>query len=381
MKIGIDISSLIYQRGVSRYTGDLVRALLKEKNTQLFLYGSSLRQQKILKTELRKVLRNVTPDRYDLKLQHFPPSFLAKLWQFGLNPVSKQFSQLDVFHSWDWLQPPDKKIPLVSTIHDLAIIRYPAVAHPKVLKMHQHSWQILRDRKAQIIAISNSTKHDIMRFLEIPEQNISVVHEALPTQIAEISQDLSDKPELVSYLKQKLQLNKPYLLFVGTREPRKNLARLIQAWLPLANDYQLIIAGEQAWDDSAQISKNPNLRFMGRVTDQELAVLYHHSELFVYPSLYEGFGLPVLEAFAHGVPVVSSDIPAIREVAGNAAELCNPQDEESIRQAIEKVLNEKKADSEARMKKMIIRLQLFNWQKTALQTLAVYQKAIDNFER
>jgi len=381
MKIGIDISSLVYQRGVSRYTGDLVRALAKEKNTQLFLYGSSMRQQKILKAELRKVLRNVTPDRYDLKLQSFPPSFLAKLWQFGLNPISKQFPHLDVFHSWDWLQPPDKNIPLVSTIHDLAIIRYPKVAHPKVLKMHQRSWQLLRDRQAQIIAISNSTKNDIMRYLEIPEKNISVVYEALPTQVAETSQDLANKPDLVAFLRQKLQLNKPYLLFVGTREPRKNLARLIQAWLPLANDYQLIIAGEQSWDGSEQISKNPNLRFMGRVTDQELAVLYHQSELFVYPSLYEGFGLPVLEAFAHGVPVVSSDIPAIREVAGNAAQLCNPLDEKSIQQAIEKVLNEKKLDSEQRMKKMIIRLQLFNWQKTALQTLAVYQKAIDNFER
>ena len=381
MKIGIDISSLTYQRGVSRYTGDLVRALAREKNVQLFLYGSSLRQQKILKNELRKVLRNVTPDRYDLKLQSLPPSLLSKLWQFGLNPIGSHFPKLDVFHSWDWLQPPDKNIPLVSTIHDLAIIRYPEVAHPKVLKMHQRSWQILRDRQAQIIAVSNSTKNDIVRYLEIPEKNITVVHEALPTQVAEISRDLAQKPELVAFIKQKLQLNKPYLLFVGTREPRKNLARLIQAWLPLANDYQLIIAGEQAWDGSELISKNPNLRFMGRVTDQELAVLYHQSELFVYPSLYEGFGLPVLEAFAHGVPVVSSDIPAIREVAGNAAELCNPLDETSIRQAIEKVLNEKKLDSEQRMKKMIIRLQLFNWQKTALQTLVVYQKAIDNFER
>lgn len=380
MKIGIDISSLTYQRGVSRYTGDLVKALVKEKNTELFLYGSSMRQQKVLKAELRKVLRNVTPDRYDLCLQNFPPSFLAKLWQFGLNPISKQFPHLDVFHSWDWLQPPDKNIPLVSTIHDLAIIRYPQVAHPKVLKMHQHSWQILRDRQAQIIAVSGSTKNDILRYLEIPEKNISVVHEALPTQVAEISQELADKPDLVSFIKQKLKLNKPYLLFVGTREPRKNLARLIQAWLPLANEYQLIIAGEQSWDGSEQISKNPNLRFMGRVSDYELAVLYHQSELFVYPSLYEGFGLPVLEAFAHGVPVVSSDIPAIREVAGNAAELCNPLDEKSIRQAIEKVLSEKKLDSEQRMKKMIIRLQLFNWQKTALKTLAVYQKAIDNFK-
>ena len=379
MKIGIDISSLAYQRGVSRYTSDLVKALAKEADTEMFLYGSSFRQQKLLKTELRKVLRNIMPDRYNVKLQAFPPSILAKIWQLGLNPIKKQMPSIDVFHSWDWLQPPDQDLPLVSTIHDLAIIRYPKVAHPRVLKMHQDSWRILRKRQAQIIAVSESTKSDILRYLEIPSRCVSVVYEALPTQVAEISQELADKPELLFSIKQKLKLDKPYLLFVGTREPRKNLARLIQAWLPLAKDYQLIVAGEQSWDGSEKISQNPNLRFLGRVTDYELAVLYHNSELFVYPSLCEGFGLPILEAFAHGVPVVSSDIAAIREVAGNAAELANPMDENSIRQAIEKVLNEKKIDSENRMKKMIIRLQLFNWQKTARQTLAVYKRAIEDF--
>lgn len=379
MRIGIDVSSLAYQRGVSRYTSDLVRALAKENNTELFLYGSSLRQKNLLNNELRKTLRNILPDRYNIKLESYPPSLLAEIWKLGLNPIQKHFPNLDLFHSWDWLQPPDEKLPLVSTIHDLAIIRYPNVAHPKVLKMHQESWKKLRSRKAQIIAVSESTKSDILRYLEIPSRYVSVVHEALPTRITEISQELDNKPELFLSIKHKLQLNKPYLFFVGTREPRKNLARLIKAWLPLAKDYQLIIAGEQSWDESEKITHNENLRFLGRVDDYELAFLYHHCELFVYPSLYEGFGLPVLEAFAHGVPVVASDIPAIKEVSGNAAELSNPLDENSIRQAIEKVLNEKKVDSDNRMKKMIIRLQLFNWQKTARQTLEVYQRAIDDF--
>lgn len=379
MKIGLDVSSLVYQRGVSRYTSDLIKALAVEKNAELYLYGSSLRQQKLLKTELAHALRNIVSDRHQLKLQAFPPSLLDKLWRLGLNPIKKILPEIEVFHSWDWLQPPDKQLPLISTIHDLAIIRYPEVAHPQVLKMHQRSWQVLRDRQAQIIAVSEATKKDILRYLEIPAERITVVHEALPTRVAEISRELANRSELVASVKKRLQLDRPYLFFVGTREPRKNLTRLIKAWLPLAQDYQLIIAGEESWDGSATITTNQNLRFLGRVTDLELAVLYHHSELFVYPSLYEGFGLPVLEAFAHGVPVVSADIPAIREVAGNAAELVNPEDEQAIRQGIEKVLAEKKTDSEARIKKMIIRLQLFNWQKTARQTMAVYKKALENF--
>ncbi len=379
MKIGIDVSSLVYQRGVSRYTSDLVRALAMEKDTQLYLYGSSLRQQKLLRQELRHTLRNVVSDRYQLKLQSWPPSLLAALWRLGLNPIRQQLPGIEVFHSWDWLQPPDRNLPLVSTIHDLAIIRYPQVAHPLVLKRHQASWKSLRERKAQIIAVSEATKRDILRYLEIPEKHVTVVHEALPTRVAEISRELGNRGELVQSIRQRLKLDRPYLFFVGTREPRKNLERLIRAWLPLAKDYQLIIAGEESWDASAKISSDPNLRFMGRVSDLELAVLYHHSELFVYPSLYEGFGLPILEAFAHGVPVVAADIPAIREVAGNAAELVNPEDETTIRQGIEKVLTEKKADGDARLQKMIIRLQLFNWQKTARQTLDVYRRAIEDF--
>lgn len=378
MKIGIDVSSLPYQRGVSRYTSDLVRALALEKNTQLYLYGSSLRQHRLLQQELRNALKNVLSDRYQVQLDYFPPSLLDKIWRLGLLPIKSRFPELDVFHSWDWLQPPDRQLPLVSTIHDLAIIKYPQVAHRQVLKMHQAAWLQLRRRQAHIIAVSQATKMDILRYLEIPSSRVHVVHEALPTQVAVISQELSKRPELMTTIKQRLQLQRPYLFFVGTREPRKNLKRLIQAWLPLAKDYQLIIAGEESWDDSAQISTNPNLRFLGRVNDFELATLYHHAEAFVYPSLYEGFGLPILEAFAHGVPVIAADIPALREVAGNAATLVNPEDEQAIRTGIETTLNENQADSEARMKRMIIRLHLFSWQKTAQATLAVYQQAIND---
>ena len=177
-------------------------------------------------------------------------------------------------------------------------------------------------------------------------------------------------------LKNRLQLDRPYILFVGSREPRKNLKRLIKAWQPLAKDYQLLVAGEAAWDDSKAF-KNPQLRFLGKVSDLELATLYHYAELFTYPSLDEGFGLPILEAFAHGVPVLSSDLPVIKEVAGNAAELVNPNSIEAIGDGLKKILNEKKAASETRMQRMIIRLHLFNWQKTARQTFAVYQQTLE----
>jgi len=136
------------------------------------------------------------------------------------------------------------------------------------------------------------------------------------------------------------------------------------------------VAGEKAWDRSATFHQK-HLRFLGHVGDLTLAVLYHYAELLAYPSLDEGFGLPILEAFYHGVPVLSSDLPVIKEVAGNAAHLVNPESVEDIRAGLEFLLNEDQAASSIRLKKMIIRLHLFNWAKTARSTLKVYQTAID----
>lgn len=375
MKIGLDVSSLAYSRGVARYTGNLLRALAQLPEQQLYLYASSARQQDKIRRAISHYLADVENKNYQLVLQGYPPSLLDKIWRLGLNPLQKHFPPLDVFHSWDWLQPPDKKLPLVSTIHDLAIIKYPEVAHPKVLAMHQRAWAILKKRQALLIAVSQATKRDIIKYLEVPTERVFVVHEALPVEISQTAQRLSKDPQLLQKITTQYRLEQPYILFVGTREPRKNLLRLIQAWRPLAKDYRLLVVGEQAWDGSDKVSHHPHLEFLGQVSDLELAALYHRAELFAYPSLDEGFGLPVLEAFSHGVPVLTADIPVMREVAGNAAELVDPKNVSAMTEALHKILSENKEQVDKRMKRMIIRLQLFNWQKTAQQTLAVYRRA------
>ena len=376
MKIGLDVSSLVYRRGVSRYTSNLMLALLELPDVELLLYGNSLRAHAQLNEELKEQLKSTTPDKYDLFLGKIPPSILAKLWSLGLRPITNTMPGVEVFHSWDWLQPPDKDLPLVSTIHDLAILKYPETAHPRVLAAHQRSWKILKERQAQILTVTQASKNEIVKLLQIPPERITVTYEALPRAIQETSDRLSATDELRVQLKKKLKLTRPYILFVGSREPRKNLERLIKAWEPLAGDFDLIVAGEKAWDKSRQLHQ-VHLRFLGQVTDLELAALYHYTELLAYPSLDEGFGLPILEAFSHGVPVLSSDIPVIKEVAGNAALLVNPNSIEDIRSGLKKLLSEDKAASATRLQRMIIRLHLFNWAKTARTTLEVYRRAIE----
>ena len=331
MNIGLDITPIIYGRGVSRYTANLAKSLIEHKSINLSVLGYSWRS----KEKLEKFVKdNHIP--YS-SLHSTPPFLMGMLWKLGKQSVKSHLPKIDLFHSWDWLQPPDKNLPLVSTIHDVAMIKYPETAHPKILAAHQRSWKILKERQSQIIAVSRTTKNDIVNLLGIPSYLVHVVHEALPEEFKETSQQLTE--DEAKYIKEKLELTKPYLLFVGTREPRKNLTRLIEAWQPFAKDYQLIVAGEKGWDKTEGIH-HPELRFLGHVEDKELAVLYGEAEVFCYPSLYEGFGLPILESFFHGTPVLTSNISSMPEVAGNAAELIDPEDVNDIRKGLEIILNE-----------------------------------------
>jgi glycosyltransferase involved in cell wall biosynthesis len=379
MQVGIDITSIIYNRGVSRYTSNLVRALLQQKIVNVALYGSSLRQVDTLEKTVQQLHKEYPLVKFESRIQNYPPSVQEYFWNvFGVNLIKKVFPHVDVFHSWDWLQPPDKNLPLVSTVHDLAILKFPETAHPKILRLHQHAWKVLKERNAQIIAVSHATKKDLIELLEFPAQNIHVIHEALPLETVVASEQMSE--EEYEQTKEKLKIEKPYLFFVGTREPRKNLMKLIQAWQPLSKEVDLVIAGEDGWDETGKnknLLENPNLRFLGKVSDQELSVLYGEAELFVYPSLYEGFGLPILEAFYHGTPVVTSNISSMPEVAGNAAELVDPASVESIRKGIEKVLHESKEAQQKRLQQMIIRMHQFSWAKVAEKTVEVYRRAIE----
>jgi len=366
MHIGYDVSSLIYHRGVSRYTANLIRALSTLGKDELYGFGNSFRAA----PELIELAKKAGIPTNRITVTTYPQKVFEMLWQWNRLPVSHFHPQLDLFHSWDWLQPPDTKLPLVSTIHDLAILKFPETAHPSVVAHHQRSWDILKQREARIIAVSQSTKTDIVTHLNIPADRIHVVYEALPLETVLTSQAMTEARYQKSL--EKLQLSKPFILAVGTREPRKNLERLIQAWQPLAKEVDMLIAGETGWDGSAKFDQ-PELRLLGKVSSDELHVLYEEAQLLAYPSLDEGFGLPILEAFHHGTPVVTSNLSAMPEVAGNAAELVDPLSVESIRHGLKTVLEESTVAQQRRLQKMIIRLHAFSWHQVALETRKVYQ--------
>lgn len=377
IQVGIDITATIYQRGVSRYTTNLVRSLLQSKELKLTLYGSSLRQRQQL-IDMAEALKKDAGAKADTVIQSYPPSLYNFLWnKVGYPKLRSVLPKIELFHSWDWLQPPDQDLPLISTIHDVAVLKFPETAHPKILKMHQQSWKVLKERKACIIAVSRATKRDVVNILGFPESHVFVVHEALPQEVIKVSQEMTNEKQAA--IAKKLDLQRPFILFVGTREPRKNIKKLIEAWRPMHNDLDLVVAGEEGWDETTAADYedvSPHLRFLGKVTDEELAVLYTEAKLFAFPSLYEGFGLPILEAFYHGTPVVTSNVSSMPEVAGNAAELVDPESVESIREGIQTILDENESDQQLRLQRMIIRQQMFSWETVAQETLRVYKQAI-----
>jgi glycosyltransferase involved in cell wall biosynthesis len=380
MNIGIDVTAIIYDRGVSRYTSNLVQALAERSDLHLSLYGSSLRQKDRLE-RFCEYVEKLHPHAHSTHVvQKIPPKMQKILWNtLGLNPIRKTLPDIDLFHSWDWFSPPDRDLPMVSTIHDVAMLKFPETAHPEILASHKKSWERLKKNNAHIIAVSHSTRKDVIELLNFDPQKVHVVYEALPREIVQVSEELTE--ERYGELRKNLELEKPFLLFVGTREPRKNLARIIEAWQPLSEKYQLLVAGEEGWDESSKKKTDPNVRFLGKVSHEELMVLYGEAEIFVYPSLYEGFGLPILEAFYHGTPVVTANTSSMPEVAGNAAELVDPLSVESIRNGLLTILNESREAQQKRLQRMIIRLQLFSWEKVAEQTIAVYKKVMEEAQK
>lgn len=298
--------------------------------------------------------------------------------QFKLPSLARR-AQADVLHSTCFSVPRAFRGARVATIHDLSLRLFPQ-------NMKGFSGWFLRSyvpstfrRANEIIAISKATKHDAMRILDLAEERITVVYEAgsLPAGASQptFSDDFLGRHRLVPGR---------YFLFVGTIEPRKNLAFLVRALEPLIRkelDLRLVIAGKVGWqaeDVKAEIERlglRDNVLFTGYVSDDEKAALYRSAALFCFPSLYEGFGLPVLEAAGFGAPLAVADNSSLPEVVGHKG-LVLPLQEEVWASAAAQVLAD--PDYRAELGRMAAeRAREFSWDRTARETVAVYRKAIE----
>ncbi len=361
MKVAIDVSPIVYGTGVSIYTKNLVENLLRiDKSNNYQLFFSSLRQK----------FPGINADNYQLRQTKLPPTLLNILWnKLHILPIEAFVGDVDVFHCSDWTQPPTRKTPTVTTIHDLSFLRWPKSAHPKVLSAQKKRLDWVRKEAEQIIAVSKATKKEIMKLLNIPPEKIRVIYEGLPQDVENFQ--FSNKQFLK--IKEKYNLPKRYVFAFGSQAPRKNIIRVIKSFELLVKNHKfdnlkLVITGR--YKPKIEVSKS--IITPGFLEREELLHIFSKAQALVYPSIYEGFGLPILEAFGLNVPVVTSNCSSMAEIAGKAAVLVNPKSIKSIENGLKEILVNQDKQKEI-VKKGEQRLKDFSWEKTAEQTLEVYK--------
>lgn len=364
--IGFDITPILYGRGVSRYTSNIIRAMRK-KNANVRFFGSSFRANHALKTLARSFAKEVGVTQKPSILS-FPPSFLARMWYgVGRLHIESLMPKVEVFHTWEELVPPSYTTPIVATIHDLAPFKFPQMAHASTREKHTAAYKRLKEYGSHIIAVSEQTKRDLVEMLEFDPEKIHVIYEALPTENIVKKEDIMSREELEKVY----GITKPYFLWIGTQEPRKNLERAYQAWKKYSKDYDLVLIGASG---TKEVKAQEGVKIMGYLSHDQVASFYTHAELLLFPSLYEGFGLPILEAFHYDCPVVTTNNSGMCESGGDAVTYIDPYSVDSIADGIKKTLGHK--NKAERSKKMKAQLAKFSWEKAAIETLKVYKLAI-----
>jgi glycosyltransferase involved in cell wall biosynthesis len=329
LRVGFDVSPLaLTQAGTARHIRSLLAAL-PEDEVELRRYG------------FRGSSRALVPLR-------------DVAWYLGALPALARRDRVDVLHCPTYRAPVRSSVPLVVTFHDLAVLRHPATFNRWTREYGRLVLPRIVRTARRLIAVSEFTRRELVELLDVPEDNVRVVPNAVG---APFSRDGSAAAG-------------DYVLAVGTLEPRKNLDRLVDGFRRAGLDgCRLLVAGMRGWG-GVDVSGD-NVEWLGSVPDEELARLYRGARCVAYVSLYEGFGLPVLEAMACGTPVVAGRNAAAEEVAGGAAVLVDPLDPNAIAAGLAEAIDRR----EELRARGLERAQAFDWQAVAQATVEVYREA------
>ncbi len=382
MPIYLDVSAAVHQRaGLGRYAASLTAALAPRLPGDLALFYNA--EQGIFPVPefaglpAQTVSWSYKPWRMMVwagQIAHgVAPGLVARVSN-GLTPG------VTLFHGLEHLLVPVGNAPTVLTVHDLIFERLPD--HHKALNRWylRAAMPLFCRRATHIIAVSEYTRSDLIELYGIAPGKITVIPEAADARFRPQSKERRDQ------VRTKYDLPARYWLCVGTIEPRKNLIRLLQAWEPLylaGEAPPLVIVGRRGWlyeDFLAALESSPardGVLFPGWVVDEDLPAIYAAAELCLVPSIYEGFGLPVLEAMAAGAPVACSNTTAIAEIADDAALLFDPYDVGAIRAALQTALSDPALREDLRQRGYR-RAAQFSWDRAADETLAVYRRLIED---
>ena len=375
MAIYIDIAAAVHGRaGLGRYAQSLARALVAKDPARFALFFN--RSGEVHPLGALAGLQGI-PAR-SVRAGYKPWRMAVWLGQLARLSFDRLLPGAELYHATEHLLMPLRRVPTVLTVHDLIFNIFPQ-HHKRLNRWYLYAALPLYCRRASaVIAVSQATKADLVRLYGLDPAKITVVHEAAEPHFAPAS------PAQVAAARSRYHLPDNYLLHVGTIEPRKNLDRLLDALhrhRAGGEDAQLVIVGSKGWLYQSffrrleELALGDAVALPGYVPDADLPAVYSGARLAVMPSLYEGFGLPVLEAMACGTPVVCSHTSSLPEVGGNAARYFDPADVAAMAGAIQTVWNDE-ALRETMRQDGLARAAQFSWARAADETLAVYERVI-----
>ena len=389
MIIGIDIRMLARgaRTGVEEYTLNLLSRLIPlDKNVRYKLFYNGWRKIELDYSNY-PWLKKSNVELVNYRIPNRPLDFSARF--FNYPKIDKLLKGVDIFFSPHiFFSALSKNCPSVITFHDLSF-----EIHPEFYSYSKNFWhfsmnpQKLAARASKIIAVSKSTKDDLVNFYHIRPDKIKVVYSGMNRNRKLGNWEIGK----LNQVKKKYNLPEKYILYLGTLEPRKNIIGLIEAFenlkkntqYPIPNtQYKLVIAGAKGWlykDIFKAVNKSSvkdEVIFTGFIEDQDKAILYQLADLFVYPSFYEGFGFPPLEAMTSGTPVITSNFSSLPEAVGDAALTVDPYNVDQLSIAMKNVLEDKDLRNRL-VEKGFKQVEKFSWEKCAEETLEVLKSAVE----
>jgi len=357
MRIVVDVTPLSRPRtGIGNYFRGMLAGLAEagEGRHELVAFGPSGPNGR------RRIRDSLAGLPIDLRVPLLPRAHAWRVaWsRLGRPSVERFVGPLDVFHFSDWMYPPQRGGLRATTIHDLVPLRFPDWVEPATARMHGPKYVHAAQTCDRIFVNSRFTAGEVVELLDVPEERIVVAHPGI---------DPHFRPD-----GDRAELDGPYVLTVGTLEPRKNLPLLAEAFAHVRErhpDLTLAIAGLEGWEERPLAAEG--IRLLGYVSDDELARLYRGAAAFAYPSRFEGFGIPVVEALASGIPAVVSSHPSLDEASGEAALRADPDDPRAFAAALEWALEAGSQWSE----RGLAHASRFTWRACGEAVLAGYEEA------
>ena len=383
MRVGIDYTAATHQQaGIGRYTRGLVVALAQQNTEDEFVLLVTGGRSDRAGPQTQQ-LKSVLPESFRIRRAPLSERVWTILWHRLRLPIPVDLftGPVDVFHSPDYVLPPLRQGKTVVTIHDLSFLRYPEGAEPKLRRYLSSAVPRAVSRADLVLGDSENTRNDIIELLSVPPGKVEVLYPG----VDEIFRVVEDE-RILSEVSSLYGLDFPFILTVGTVEPRKNLILLLDAYAALrkASDvpHKLVIAGGKGWLYEGvfrrveELSLDEDVIFLGFVADQNLPALYSLADVFVFPSLYEGFGLPPLEAMACGTPVITSRTSSLPEVVDEAGLMVPANDPDMLTETIGRVLNDPGLGEDL-AKRGVSQARKFTWQATGEKLLAIYQRLLE----